>query len=244
MAYTSAEFEQRTRHVPTNVTSSLLRDRWRLMEMERRTKLRVTSFNLGADPAQCMPGQHICGTFGSRATAALSDHLQQQQQQQQQELAHAHFDRVYLDYVRLPRGYVEQAYECVPSMLISMLASGLLPLHGEAVLPLFAGLGESLAQAFVQQPRRTAMKPILVPLQPAPGPLAPSSAPARIAVYPLFTALPAARYPLHAASLQLWQRMGGHLSGGSGAKDMAQRGAKRWGCFHCISCYDCCPVCG
>jgi hypothetical protein len=145
MAYTSAEFELRTRgRVPTHVTSSLLRDRWRL-ELEQSTKLRVTSFNQSASPSQCMPGQHICGTFGSRATAALSDHLQQQGLDH---AAHAHFDRVYLDYVRLPRGYIEQAYECVPSIL-SMLTRGLVPLHGEVVLPLYVGLGESLAQAFV-----------------------------------------------------------------------------------------------
>lgn len=94
MAYVSEQTaELASKTIRVNTTSSLIRDRHRLLALEKDHSCHVMSLNMAQKEAQCEPGRHIEAALGRRAAHSLADRLAIERKSQP-------FDHIYTDYFR------------------------------------------------------------------------------------------------------------------------------------------------
>jgi hypothetical protein len=132
MAFVCNNFAEQS-DAKSQTTIAALRDRARLLELEKAGNFRIVSLNKDQTANQCNPQRHLFAHFDRRAVGELIKTFGTKGQ--------LSMDAIYADYFRFPGAYLRDAYEpFLRSMLPELIARGVMDLHTQLIIPNFAGL--------------------------------------------------------------------------------------------------------
>lgn len=130
MAFVNNEYEVKSR-ITNGVTSAVLRDRARLLRLEKNHKLNIITMNDTHSETICEPKKHICGSFSARTIKNNYDFLKE----------NAPLKSIFLDYFRFPSSYMIKAYKpFITEMIPALLEKSAIDLSTEITLPNFPPL--------------------------------------------------------------------------------------------------------
>jgi hypothetical protein len=129
----------------SKTTIAALRDRARLLELEKAGNFIIVSLNKDQIADQCNPQRHLYAHFDRRAVGELIKTFGTKGQ-----LA---LDAIYADYFRFPGAYLREAYEpFLRSMLPELIARGVMDLHTQLIIPNLAGLLDGIRVQVFKRP--------------------------------------------------------------------------------------------
>jgi hypothetical protein len=133
-------------------TNAGVRDRARLLELQRLSGETIISMNNVHLAKQCEQQRHLYARFDRRAVSELIDNFGKD--------GRLVLDAIYADYFRFPTAYMRDAYsEFLRSMLPALIASGVIGVGTQLIMPNLAGLLDAMRAG----PKRMFQRPAGLP---------------------------------------------------------------------------------